>query len=360
VNKKILYLHVGMDKTGTSAIQWMMHENRELIHALGHLYYPQTGLWQDYSHHPFAFSMLNMGGYSEKHLNYLLNDLSDEVRGKNKVLISSECLFKATSARNFHIFLRYILNNFDQVKVIIYLRRQDSWVESRHKHSILSGSELGIEMLKKPHFCNYKQFIDRWAHVVGSDNIIVRPYERSQFTGGDIYSDFLSIFGLNLTGKYRLPTLTVNSSLGVDGCEFKKMCILLNDNKINMDNLNMMLLQYADVEKKYRHNNNLMSPLERLNLIQRYSEFNENIASEYLTGKNGKLFSEPLPDENEAWERYEGLTEERTIEISNFILQNNVKLFKQIKNAVEKGIKSQEPVVSSAAIKLKSMLPIKF
>lgn len=355
---RTLYLHVGMDKTGTSAIQEFMYINRELIFKSTDLYYPHTGIWIDHSHHPFAFSILNLENYTENTLWDLLEKLTSEIESKNKVLISSECFLTATTVPNFNIFQKYIDNNFTQIKAIIYLRRQDLWLESKYKHCILSGLEVSLEELKKPDFLNYKQYIDQWARVVGKDNIIVKIYETSQFLNGSIFEDFCSIFGLTLTEEYIVPAYLVNSSLGVYGCEFKKMFMRLNSEDIDWSALNIVLLKYADIERRYKRKF-LLSPAERLNVIKDYSYINKKIAINYLDREDGNLFSDLSSDSTELSELYNGLTREKILEIANYILKNNPELYNNLTEVIKKSLKSKKTAVYKISKSLKPILDTK-
>ncbi len=55
------------------------------------------------------------------------------------------------------------------MRVIVYLRRQDAWVESRHRHSIVSGRLFTLERLSGPNFSDYRRFVDAWAARFGRD-----------------------------------------------------------------------------------------------------------------------------------------------------------------------------------------------
>ena len=53
--ERVLYLHIGMDKTGTSAIQAFLNLNESCLYSSEGILRPSTALWGDYSHHPLAF-----------------------------------------------------------------------------------------------------------------------------------------------------------------------------------------------------------------------------------------------------------------------------------------------------------------
>jgi len=346
--RKRLYLHVGMDKTGTSAIQKFVYDNRSKLLDDGDIYYPATGLWGDYSHHPFAFSIFNQHGYSEKKLLKLTKKLVKEVEGRNNVLISSECLFKAPLKENFRIFRDNIFSCFDDVRVIVYVRRQDHWVESRHKHSILSGSELPLEMLQRPFFCNYKQFIDHWSDLVGEESVVVRAYEKQQFVGGSIFSDFLSIFGIELSERYKIPIKNINYSLANDENKFKRLCNLIGFTRRGVEALNGILLEHASSSRSLL-NSRLLSPTDRLTLLNKYMSNNKEIAERYLGRHDGLLFYDPLPSSDDSWEEYLGLSEEKIREISKFIAGKNPKVIKSLCAAITDGLNSKDDGIVEAA-----------
>lgn len=356
--KRVLYIHVGMDKTGTSAIQLFLNNNREILYKNEDLYYAKSGLWQDYSHHPFAFSILNMNGYTNNYFDDLLEQFAKETVDKNRVLISSECLFKVTENKNFNDFYKFINDKFDNIKVIVYIRRQDLWVESRYKHSILSGSNMKLDMLQEPRFCNYKQFIDKWAKVVGANNVIVKIYEKDQFVNNNIFCDFLSIFNIDLRECYNLPAKDINTSLGLHGCEFKRLCNCIGYDNINIDELNRVLLNYAELEKQFCYNTYNLSYNERIALLKRYENVNRQIASEYLNRIGKPLFSDYPKDINEPNGKYQGLTEEKIMEIATFIKKKKPELMRNLSKSISISLNSQTDIIKKAANILKPLLNI--
>lgn len=264
-----LYLHIGMDKTGTSAIQNFMHLNDKRLYESEGILRPVTALWNDYSHHPLAFSILCMHGYTEKDLTNYLSALKKEILTASKVILSSECLFKTTRHENFRQFKTFIDSQFTDVRIIVYVRRQDEWVESRHKHSILSGNELSLEKLSTAHYCDYKQFIDLWRNAFPKAKIIVCPYEKSQFMNGNIFSDFAAQLGITSLHGYKMPLKAVNTSLDNTTAFFKSLCNAIKFTGLAEHKLNGILLDYARQEKGKRKTYPLLSPEKRHALIER-------------------------------------------------------------------------------------------
>lgn len=359
-----LYLHIGMDKTGTSAIQNYLFINKDRLLTGYALLYPDAGMWLDYSHHKFAFSIMEMHGYRIGDLDELFNNLKREMSDDCDVLISSECLFKAPNKNGFAEFKRQLDELFHKIIVIVYVRRQDEWVESRYRHSIVSETEIDIDKLSGPWFCNYKQHIDKWAEIVGKDNVIVRPYERQQFVGGSIYSDFLySITDIQNDGLVQ-PHCRVNASFGPAQVAFKRLCnkVGLTRSAISrfqklynkwildfdvIDCLNGILISNTSQEQsEVRHV--FLSHEKRVALMDMYRCINQEIAREYLSRSDDVLFFSS-PQHERAGEVYQGLNSCEINMLMRFVREQNKHVYKQIISSARKSVKSADPDVRMAA-----------
>ena len=126
--KKTIYLHIGIGKTGTSAIQKTLFENRESL-LNNDIYIPLVGLANNnIGHHelaPFEDDVPNTNTIDL--YNKLLREI--ELTSQSKILISSEnfCYCKL----NFIEFVQQKFNQFN-VKIILFLREQVKLVESTY------------------------------------------------------------------------------------------------------------------------------------------------------------------------------------------------------------------------------------
>lgn len=148
-----LILHAGTQKTGTSAIQASLSENRSALQKEG-IFYPQSrhifGGSQT-AHHEFAHTL---AGRTRSHGNLVrqfVTRLKSEARSDETVLLSSEALYRHVhgykrwdqlSPREYWVRrLRYIetvsevLSDFD-VEVLLCLRRQDNFAESLYAEGL--------------------------------------------------------------------------------------------------------------------------------------------------------------------------------------------------------------------------------
>lgn len=278
---KKLILHIGMDKTGTSAIQKFLVDNSLLLESKYKTYYIKAGQSFDFAHNNLAYSMFEQNGQSNSDYQSYLKFIENEVSESNceKYVLSSECLFKAYKSVNFQHFIDFIKQLFDEVSIIVYIRNQFDWVISRHKHSITSGQTMELDRLIKSWYCDYKQHVDKWKLSLDLGKADVRVYDKNQFSEGSIYTDFLEALDIKpLQGVFSFPKENINKSLNDECIEIKKAINLLDidiyEKNIFNDNLYKLSLN-----KSYKRKNYFCS--EQVELIKlKYSNTNNQLLLE--------------------------------------------------------------------------------
>lgn len=347
-----LVLHIGMDKTGTTAIQSLLNENRSLLLKRHRLLYPRTGQWEDHSHHPFAFSIFGQHGFDLSQLQGLFRSLKKESARAGRVLLSSECLFKAPTREEFATFLEMVKDQFGHVRVIAYVRPQEDWVESRYKHAILSGAGIDLEALKKPFFCDYLRYLDHWSDIVGVGNVTVRPFERVQFVGGNIYADFLALLGVPMEEDIRLPTAALNASLGLGCVEFKALCNDIGFHGAEERRLNELLIEHTRRKRQTGHRDRLLSPTARRMLRESYASVNNDIAAKYLDADRTDLFVGQDSGSPNEWVPYSGLGQEGLREMRDFLMEHSPKVVAKLELLIRGAQESDEGSRTKAAAAL--------
>jgi hypothetical protein len=337
--KKTIYFHIGSNKAGSSAIQAFCSENSTILEKKGIYYPPQPEycmkefkvssgnaphLFSDCDQYP-----LNENG--EARINYILS----LTQKHSKILLSSEALWFIEDKTTF-------FNNFKkeniEIVVIAYLRRQDEYLESAinqrikvskyktvtypeclNPNNILLGplEECPLEEL------DYYKVLEKIKLSIGVSNIIVRPYEKEQFKSNNIFSDFLSIFNLELTNEYIMPPKEVNPRLNRDFLEMKKIC-----NSLPIDNLTLLNV-FSEPLMKLSANKesaltefeySLFSYQEKLDIMNKCDESNKKIAIEYLGRMDGKLFINSLPKNNENSKPFDGPSIENVIKTFGYLV----------------------------------------
>lgn len=184
------FLHVGLDKTGTSALQATLKSSSLQLAKHG-FFYPEVG--RQHGHHvglakAMGFSMDRPVDVSKT--KSTSSALRDELSNNAlTAIISSEHFSYGVNRTNIEN-VRNALAEFD-VKVIIYLRNQIDWFLSLYAEVIKWGYIDSIDSYANRSLVrlDYAVTVGAWASVFGKDNIIVKVYEQE----GDIIQSFGSL-----------------------------------------------------------------------------------------------------------------------------------------------------------------------
>lgn len=347
---KILFLHVGEHKTGTSAVQHFCRNNDKLLESKG-IYYTKTGGNNLVAQHRLASSIMKSpseDALPEKSFEDYCGDLQKDFSDHSRVLISTEYFSDNIDHGKLPLFKEIA----SEVKIIIYLRRQDTFLESYYSHGVKCGYKKDIISFCDTSNPDWYSYCAGWKEIFGEENIIVRSYEKQQLHGGTIFSDFLSLFGLELTDEYYVPDFVINPSLSRDLMEYLLNCNICFQRRLRSFENPLVKMSIEKGKNSGFQKHNFLSPAKRIEIIERFAESNSKVAREYLGRKDGRLFYDPLPDPNEPWEPYPGLSEEDVLEITKLIAEQSPNLIPVLMNGIFKGLMSDQPNVKKAADKL--------
>ena len=228
-----LFLHIGMHKTGTTAIQNMLASNVEALSAL-QLCYSTVGRsgpghagWVncvDFDRREKAIAELMCGYRKEKSiycaeasLESLLYSINGEVKAQPEFefILSSECFSEWVEPE---LYAKELASIFSEIEVIIYLREPESWLKSLtnqyHKDPYFRFSG---DILKTPfrELLDYASFIRQWSEAFDSHRVTVRHFDTSPHF--DVLRDFLiGALGLAPTALKRFNWSGHDSNLSVD------------------------------------------------------------------------------------------------------------------------------------------------
>ncbi|MGP7735212.1 class I SAM-dependent methyltransferase [Oceanimonas smirnovii] len=305
MNKKTIYFHIGTHKTGTTALQKFFVENRELFKKKGLIYdfYNDLEMNQGYLVNPEKWEELAF----DKKQNYIL---SGEDFYSHILNISSTIKDK--------------LSNFN-IHFIVYFKRQDLMKQSVY-NQIVKMHGFTKEITRDNHYnLDYYQFIKNLKNEFPDSELTVRAYEKGQFNGGSIFSDFLRILNLDLTDEYQVEKKVVNPSLTTEKMEFTRYINMLNLPVGFRNQISRLIIKSAldSNEVSLFRKQNIISPEDAKELLEKYEEGNQKIAKEFLGREDGKLFYEDIA-EDPNWKPFPGLTQS----IAQKILQKMVELDK--------------------------------
>ena len=359
ITQKTLLLHIGMGKTGTTALQNFFWKNRGKLAEHGILY-PNVGVIAGAHHllsphHPVFLKnwhYLDIDEWAPK----LLKEQ------ESRILLSSELIawVKEENAINFS---RRLAESF-QVKIVLYLRRQDHIIMAGYNQQIKAGTQinhidetLDIQLQR----FDYAQKIRPWDRVFGKTNILIRPYERNQFYQGNLLNDFMHhVLNLEMSDEYIVSGDNANPRLSNSCTEFKRLLNNIFPDVEESSKFNAVLLKYSEAEdhssKEIFSSEPTLSPKTRREILQKCKGTNTMIARNYLGRDDGILFYEPIPEDDHGWESKNELSEQKIADIAQFIKEHNPHLMEKLREIIIKNLDSSKGRLRKAAIKLQPVL----
>ena len=276
-----LILHIGANKTGSSAIQSFLRQNHKVLATAGVLV-PDRELGTSNKvtgEHVFAFQeFINTGNRAELEARVRALARSDA----KTVLCSAENL---SNGANFQLFNK-ALAGID-CKVVLYIRRQDelltsSWQQWNSKRETDLDAWLVLALQRLGH---WQRCIDGWETVAGTGNVTVRIFQRSDLANNDVVDDFISCCQLTEPqGGFKRSTEMVNPSYSdlitplVSGSKFLFKGEHDNDFYAMVGDLTGDF--YVSLKRV-----SLITPTQRDKIIEFYRHQNEVICRRYFPGR---------------------------------------------------------------------------
>jgi hypothetical protein len=300
-------IHIGAPKTATSSLQAILASNDASLLAQGILY-PKS-CRSGNAHHPLICDLIEHyqgismpdvwfgdvpRGQSWSRLNQEIDESGGHVQS---VVISSELFFG--QARHLESMVEDIQRNLrgHTVRVIAYLRRQDQMYGSFYNQDVKGMRQWADDAY---HFFEAHQLFRRdyhslmavWGRALGDGSVLIRPYEKSQWVGGDIVSDFCSVTGLPPLSPGSVQS---NPGLGANQLYFKR-CL----NRIGFDKaLNgkvVELVAHLCPEAPTESHLYIHRPLYA-RYRQSWLQCNGRLSEDFLDGR--ELFEQPIPEPSE-------------------------------------------------------------
>jgi len=264
------------------------------------------------------------------------------------------------------IFEPYTLQGYN-IKIIIYLRRQDHHLESVYKQYVKSIhyriTTPADEYFRTNEPRDYYSLLTLWSRYFGKENIIVRIYENGQ-VNEDIVVDFMQTIGLKMNPDFRFPEhKQSNRSLGSLPTEILRIC---NKSGIPYEQYELLLkkmIQLRPSENEYSY----LSPQQRIKILKSVEKSNMKVASQYLGRKDGTLFRESFPEGDTGWESPQGLDLETALPFLLRIMQSendpcNKKNYHQLNNKLKRAEIRLEEIQGSFSFRLGLILtfPVRY
>jgi hypothetical protein len=215
-------LHIGVHKTGSTAIQRTLHRNSASLIKHGFFYGSVDP--EHYHHHSLAIG-LRKGAENREWAITALGSQIDQAAAAhcNTCIISSEMFLGHPDIP----LIRETLSGHE-VQVIAYLRRPDEIVASAHNELVRDPNRRWARAIGEPPYPydpSYKWALLNWIAAFSQSELMLAPFDRDQWYDEDLVSDFLRMIGLKneLLLERDLSDLEANFSLPTSLIEVVRM-----------------------------------------------------------------------------------------------------------------------------------------
>ena len=293
--KKKIYLHIGFHKTASSTIQHCMAMNRDELSRQGYLY-PFSGIVWKVAHHNIVFQLRDDQRYSPEvgGISDLVQEISESEA--SSVIVSSEDFSFCDGAEIKEIYR--ILDKLGSVKIVVYIRRQDKWLQSRYAQITKSGyfrEDFAASLAEGLDAANFYQRLEPWAEVVQPQNVIVRVLEKQQLVSGNVCIDFLDACGIQDVANIKFPQ-DQNISPSIKTLNtVRYVSDILKENRIFGEKIGVAanyIRKYADEHGWNEQRLMLVTPELFERIMSHLEADNRKLAQKYL--QCDQLFIEPF------------------------------------------------------------------
>ncbi|MCX6984145.1 MAG: hypothetical protein NT118_05240 [Lentisphaerae bacterium] len=298
-----LYFHIGTHKTGTTTIQQCMYEHRtelesEKIVLLNQ--FPEiVGI--RYLDSPDA-------GMVKRSREYLLKTTKG-FSPEHRFVMSSEGfsgnLFKGYyNSERIAEFLSKVSAGFD-VRIIVYLRRQDFFIESLYTQMIHQGESYSFSDFALNYDASsfdWHSLVSNFSKYFGKDKMSVRLYDKEVLPRSDsLVKDFAAQINSSVLRDLEVKK-NHNIGYGRVSLEVARLC----NPYLSIEQRKALrrILQSSTTKVPFE-SSGFFSVDEREQFMSRYEESNSRVAEDYFGGR-GRLFNSSSGDH----EKFKGLTAE--------------------------------------------------
>ncbi|MBQ0959967.1 hypothetical protein KAK06_13520 [Ideonella sp. 4Y11] len=197
--RKTLFIHGGMQKTGSTSIQVTLSETPTT--PLYQFLYRENGNSGYYLRSMFDASFT--GNLNEKGKGRVagLHNFGDRVekfldRPKSVFVISSEMIGSAFGTASLTMMRDWFAKKVDDMRVVLYVREPYGYIESLFQEQLKKRSVefVNLARMSPP----YKAWFTEVEDVFGAENVIYRHFSSAKLRNGDVVSDFIATTGLDL------------------------------------------------------------------------------------------------------------------------------------------------------------------
>ena len=289
---KYAYLHIGLEKTGTTSLQACLKKNEKQLEEAGFSYFCDDSkpYFSGLAHAPLAgcFHAECPKFIPEKKFGSppdVLGPLrEDGERCPHHIILSSEHFSSRLHEREMLKALQDALPG-RKMKIICYLRRQDHMALAAFSTMVLYGRTrefcVSDVINTRLRYYNYYDICLLWASVFGKDNVILREFDRDRLEKGDVRYDFLNVIDVDPAPF----SFGENQNLSLDATQVEVLRAInrslqntKSDNRKAYDTDQDIRLSLLDVLPKGKSLSTLLSECDRNTILNYFEPSNRKLA----------------------------------------------------------------------------------
>lgn len=287
---RTLFLHIGFHKTGSSSLQLALSQHRTRLLERG-VEFVSLGKKGNSSG---AIDVQKQQG----RLTYRLNESFEQLLAASsaaRVIVSAEHLSFLHTAADIEQVRSVCARYFDEIKVIVYLRRQDRQAMSfkqqaargcerdRSSSSKLMGHSEGAfpeltEDVKT--YYDYCAKLQLWEQCFGRVALRVRDFSASRLVGNDIVTDFVELVGPGIV----VPPCRINECVSRKEFLLTHKLIQLGVAPREIEKLKPLMAEDGSELQPSRESAQFF--------YQQFEDSNRSLDARYLQHPSGHAFSE--------------------------------------------------------------------
>ena len=190
------YIHIGMDKTGTTYLQQFCFENRALLGKVG-LHYPLGMPHNPFTHVEFAHAH-GFGWHTDA------TDASSQAAAAKfqefdptqTLLLSSEAFALDIDSRLVRRLKTWLIENgYDDIYIVAFVRNQIDFFIGIYSEAIKWGNKLPAAEFYN--MCRsrlaYWGMLQTWCEVFGQDRVVVKSYDHAKPHLGTVFFSTMGV-----------------------------------------------------------------------------------------------------------------------------------------------------------------------
>ena len=298
------WLHIGVEKTGTTSIQRFLAANRKALRTAGRLYPLVPG---PVSHPDLVCFGLDDARSDRTRKQQGLTEpaqvpgfrtnfqraLNEEIAASRaeEIIFSNELLStRLRSPAELARIKSLCAAIACRTKVVVYLRNQVDFLVSRYTTVIQHGGKDEFRV-RGTAFVNYARLLDRWATAFGRENLIVRRFEPADFAAGDLIADFSAVIGLDHSRLVRVPRY--NESLDAESLAFFRALNSRLPSPVS-ERITPLRMAAVNILQRRRGGTRFVIPPRQAGRIEdHFRASNEKVSADYFGSRHQPLFSPP-------------------------------------------------------------------